>query len=94
MSFFLRFMTTSAANCAPSTKTTAFLINSSVCGMGQTGKKGPAAGEPSKGWPSPGGGPGWFMVSACQSQVPRPGRDSLGESLDGPGVWPGKKGRM
>nr|KAF6481595.1 protein phosphatase 2 regulatory subunit Bbeta [Molossus molossus] len=29
-------MTTSAANCAPSMKTTAFLINSSVCGMGQT----------------------------------------------------------
>lgn len=40
-------MTTSAASCAPSTKTTAFLINLSVCGMAQTGKKGSVAGEPS-----------------------------------------------
>lgn len=37
--FPLRFMTTSAASCAPSTKMTAFLINLSVYGMGQTGKK-------------------------------------------------------
>lgn len=45
MYFFLRFMTTSAANCAPSMKTTAFLINSSVFGMGLTGKKGSVAGS-------------------------------------------------
>lgn len=32
-------MTTSAASCAPSMKMTAFLINLSVYGMGQTGKK-------------------------------------------------------
>lgn len=40
-----RFTTTSAASCAPSTKMTAFLINLSVCGMGQTGKKGLMAGS-------------------------------------------------
>lgn len=34
-----RFMTTSAASCAPSMKMTAFLINLSVCGTGRTGKK-------------------------------------------------------
>lgn len=40
-----RFTTTSAASCAPSMKMTAFLINLSVCGMGQTGKKGLVAGN-------------------------------------------------
>lgn len=43
-------MTTSAASCAPSMKMTAFLINLSVCGMGQTGKRGCVAREPSKRW--------------------------------------------
>ena len=51
-----RFTTTSAASCAPSMKMTAFLTNLSVCGMGQTGKKGLVAGNLPRGalsvhWP-------------------------------------------
>lgn len=46
-----RFTTTSAASCAPSMKMTAFLINLSACGMGQTGKQGLCGWAPSRGEP-------------------------------------------
>lgn len=72
-------MTTSAASCAPFTKTTAFSINLNVCGMGQTGKTGSVAGEPSKDafslmrlWA--------MCPSGMQSKgdwAPRPGWDAL-----------------
>lgn len=93
-----RFMTTSVASCAPSTKTTAFLINLSVSGMGQTGKKGSVAGEPSNGRPC-GRGPGQFVLSRVQpkggqNQALRPGRDVLCESRDDPEVRSGKTGGL
>lgn len=79
-----RFTTTSAASCAPSTKMTAFLINLSVCGMGQTGKKGLMAGSLPRGGPSPCTGPGPCILRGCNQRAIRIGPEAWQGCTSGP----------